>query len=118
MNRRDRTNFRSYVIFAPHTFFAIVIAAFVLVGLLFLVEITPQEKSKISEDTTYMLVIGASLLCALIYWIPMALVAYANLRLAKRMNAKLDRQIQASQHQGVDQGAGINSVTSLRDSTP
>ena len=102
MNKREKTNFWSYVIFAPHSFFALVIAGFVLGGLLFLIGITSQENRDFSEETVYSLALGASLFSAFTYWIPMAIKAYAHLQLANRMNTKLDRDIEAHQTSGVE----------------
>ena len=86
------------MIFAPHSFLALIIFGFTLGGFFILGEITEGKERKIEEEKLYMISFGASLLCALMYWIPTSMSAYAKLRLAQRLDRKLDENRNKASH--------------------
>lgn len=92
MNIRDKTNFASYVIFAPHSFFCLMVFVFTLGAFALLIEQVPEGKSALTKNESYAIAIGVGLIITLIYWVPHALSAYARLRLQKRLDEKLDEQ--------------------------
>jgi len=73
MNIRDKTNFASYVIFAPHSFFSLMIFVFTLGAFAFLIEKVPEGRSALTKNESYALAIGVGVVITLIYWIPHAL---------------------------------------------
>lgn len=110
-NIRDSQTIWHYVIWAPHTFFALIFFLFLTFASLSVIFSRTNGRDRISDETGVLIAILIAIFGSLIYWVPCALGGYAHLRLVRRRQTLLDRQweeIQSGESEVSEQGGALN----------
>ncbi len=88
MHSKDRVTFWHYVIWAPHSFLALVLYFVAQVFFLALIYARGEaSRAAVSDQKATILSFLASVLVVLVYWVPASAHSYALLRLHRRMGA-------------------------------